>query len=613
ASQASAAPEQSAAVSEAPRAPIGDEFTYANYMDARVTNADLDLTIDFDKHVIDGVATLDFLRAKAGAPVLDLDTNGLTIKSVETNSGGDQWTMANYTLGPADPRKGSKLEIDIPEVATKVRIAYETSPEAGGLQWLDPAQTADKKTPFVYSQNEEIQARTMAPLQDTPAVRMTYTATIHTPPGLVAVMSAAHGEASRDGEYHFNMPEKIPSYLIALAVGDIAFKAISDNVGVYAEPSVVDAAAKEFEDAPQMVRETEALYGPYRWGRYDMLILPPSFPFGGMENPRLTFLTPTLIAGDKSLVDTVAHELAHSWSGNLVTNATWRDSWLNEGVTSYVENRVVERVYGRERALMEQVLSLDTLKKAVADTARPEELAQLKITGRFDNPDEAFSEVPYKKGEFFLMFLEKRFGRDVFDAFLKSYFDHFAFQPITTEDFVAYLKANLAAAHPGVVSDDEINEWVYRPGIPDSLAVPHSDAFDKIDATLADWKTGKIAAKDIDASQWSALEFLHFVGRLPDDMTTDRMADLDAVFHFTGANNAEIAFAWYMKAVKAGYEPTAPAIKTFLIKVGRGKFINPLYRALVANGRKDFAKEIYAEARAGYHPISQNRIDKILE
>ncbi|MBI1366647.1 MAG: aminopeptidase [Alphaproteobacteria bacterium] len=608
---AGAGPEQSATASEEKRAPVGDAFTYANYMDARVTNADLDLTVDFDRKVIDGVATLDFVREKAGAPVLDLDTNDLTIKWAQTSAGDGSWTPAKYSLGPDAPLKGSKLEIEIPEGATKVRIAYETSPGAIGLQWLDAAQTAGKKSPYVYSQNEELGARSMAPLQDTPAVRMTYTAHVRVPKGLRAVMSAEQDSGPRDGDYTFKMPQKIPSYLIALAVGDIDFKAISNEVGAYSEPSVVADAAKEFEDTPQMIAAAQALYGPYRWGRYDMLILPPSFPYGGMENPRLTFLTPTLLAGDKSLVDTVAHELAHSWSGNLVTNATWRDAWLNEGVTTYVENRIVEKVYGRERAEMERVLELKDLKQTVADEDRPE-LTALKMPADMADPDDAFSDISYNKGAFFLFFLESRFGREAFDGFLKSYFDHFAFQSITTEDFVAYLKSHLMAAHPGAVTDDEINAWVYEPGLPSTLPVPHSDAFDRVDAERADWLAGKIAAKDIDARHWSALEFLHFVGSLPDGTTPAQMADLDAAFGFTATKNAEIAFAWYMKAIKAGYEPAMPAIEAFLIRVGRGKFIYPLYAALKENGREDFARQIYAEARPDYHPVAQRRLDKTL-
>lgn len=608
----SAAKGEVAKESEAPRAALGDKFTYANFDEARVTHLDLDLTVDFTAKVLDGTATLDFLRAKVGAPSLVLDTDDLTIKSVDTQAGGGAWTPAQFTLGPDDPVMGAKLEIALPDGADKVRIAYRTSPGAQGLQWLEPAQTAGKKHPFMYSQNQAIHARSMAPVQDTPAVRMTYSATVRTPPELLAVMSAEQDQGPRDGEYQFSMPQAIPIYLLAIAVGDIAFQPISDHIGVYAEGAVAALAAKEFEDTPQMETATEALYGPYRWTRYDMLVLPPSFPFGGMENPRLTFLTPTLLAGDKSLVATVAHELAHSWSGNLVTNATWRDAWLNEGFTSYVENRVIEAIYGRDRAVMEQSLSLEDLKRDVREAERPE-LTQLKMPADLAHPDDAFSQVAYVKGQFFLMFLEERFGREAFDAFLRRYFDLFAFKSVTTEDFRDYLDKNLIAAHPGKVAKEEIDEWLYGQGIPATAAAPVSDAFAKVDAQRKDWLDGRVAAGAIKTANWSAHEWQHFVDSLPDGLAADRFKSLDDAFRLTGSANAEIANAWYLKAVKAGYEPALPALRAFLMRVGRGRFIYRLYQSLVDNGRKEWAKEVYAAARAGYHPIAQKRIDEILK
>lgn len=589
-----------------------DAFTYANYQEARVAHADLDLEISFEDQTLDGVATLDIARVKTGADRIVLDTYGLEILSVETGGQDGTWAPAEYELGEADSVFGAPLEIMLPESAGKARIAYRTSPEAGGLQWLDPAQTADETGPYMYSQNQTIHARSMAPLQDTPAVRMTYRARIRTPENLRAVMSAAQDEGPRDGDYAFDMPQPIPSYLIAIAAGDIVFEPISENIGVYAEPSVVSAGAREFEDTPAMMAAAEALYGPYRWGRFDMLVLPPSFPFGGMENPRLTFLTPTLIAGDKSLTNVVAHELAHSWSGNLVTNATWRDAWLNEGFTSYVENRLIEAVFGRDRAVMEQQLALGDLERAIAEAERPE-LTRLKMPEDMAHPDEAFSQVSYVKGQFFLTFLEERFGRAAFDEFLRAYFDRFAFRSITTEDFTAYLKANLMEVRPGKVSQDEIDAWLYQAGVPSTAPQPRSAAFEQVERRMRAWLEGRRAAGEIDTANWSAHEWLHFLNGLPDDLAPDRLAELDAAFSLTGASNAEIAFAWYMKAISSGYEPAMPALEEFLLEVGRGKFIYRLYSALAEHGRKDWAKDVYARARPGYHPIAQRRIDAILE
>ncbi len=590
---------------------VGDKFTYANYDEVQATNIDLDLTVDFDSKTLEGTATLDLKRIRPDAARVVLDTNDLEIKSVETQGRGG-WSAAEFTLGEDDEILGSKLEVALPKGADRVRIAYRTSPGAEGLQWLSPEQTDGKTHPYMFSQNQAINARSMAPLQDTPAVRLTYSATLRTPPELLAVMSAEQDSGPRDGEYSFKMPQPIPSYLIAVAVGDLQFKAINDHIGVYTEQALLDAAAEEFSETPRMEEANAALYGPYRWGRYDMLVLPASFPFGGMENPRLTFLTPTLIAGDKSLTNVVAHELAHSWSGNLVTNATWRDAWMNEGFTVYVENRVMEALYGNERAAMEQALGLADLNTAIEEAERPA-LTQLKLPEDLQHPDDAFSNVAYEKGAFFLRFLEQRFGREAFDPFLKSYFEHFAFKAIVTEDFLAYFEEHLHSKNPGAVTKAEIDEWVYGQGLPSTLAVPVSDAFDKVAAEQARWLAGEAGAGDLPTAEWSTHEWLHFINTLPEAVAIDQLAALDAAFNLSESKNAEIAFAWYMKAVAAGYEPAMPHLESFLMRVGRGKFIYRLYAALKENGRTAFAERVYAAARAGYHPIAQRRIDDILK
>ncbi|MEQ1931962.1 MAG: leukotriene A4 hydrolase C-terminal domain-containing protein, partial [Parvularculaceae bacterium] len=536
-----------------------DQFSYANVDEVKTTHVDLTLTVDFASKTLDGTAILDFVRVKPDADALILDTDDLTIDTAEARIAG-AWSPAVFVLGTDDPALGAPLQISIPPGADAVRIGYRTSPEAQGLQWLTKEQTAGKRHPYMYSQNQAIHARSMAPLQDTPSIRITYTAGIRTPEPLVAVMSAVRHEPEFDIQ-SFDMPQPIPSYLIALAVGDIAFKAIDDQVGVWAEPEMLDAAVAEFSETPQMVAANSALYGPYRWERYDMLVLPPSFPFGGMENPRLTFLTPTAIAGDKSLTSLIAHELAHSWSGNLVTNATWRDSWLNEGVTSYVENRVVEAVFGPERAAMERALDLEILKRDVAEAERPE-LTQLKLPADLKDPDEGFSQVAYVKGAFLLKFLEERFGREAFDQFLKAYFDKYAFKSVTTEDFVAEINA-LRASKPDAVSDAELREWINGQGVPASVIVPQSDAFDRLAAGQQKWLAGSIKPQALPTAAWTTQEWLRFINTLPEDIAPARLGELDAAFKLSTAGNSEIAAAWYLRAVKAGYEPALPEVEKF--------------------------------------------------
>ena len=605
-----------AAKAEAPARVItkDDKFTYANYDEVRVTHVDLNLDVNFDAKVLDGIATIDFERVKPGADVLVLDTKDLLIKSVRNFANGKPESESDYEIDPADKVLGEALRIQLTDETDQILISYRTSPKAEGLQWLSPEQTAGKKYPFLFSQAQALNARTMAPLQDTPAVRMTYSATLRVPDGLLPLMSASQGAKDENGEYRFEMPQPIPSYLLAIAVGDIKFKPINDHIGVYAEDYILDAAAEEFSETPQMEEANTKLYGPYRWGRYDLIVLPPSFPYGGMENPRLSFLTPTLVAGDKSLTNVVAHELAHSWSGNLVTNSSWRDAWLNEGFTSYVENRVMEELYGERRAVMEQLLDMEGLKRAISEAPRPE-LTHLKLPKDMTHPDEAFTLVTYIKGANFLFFLEDRFGREAFDPFLKAWFDDNAFGAVTTEDFLTYLHENLHKDNPDAVTKAEIDAWVYGPGLPDTARKPQSDAFDDVEAVAIKWfESGDMKVLETASQSWSTHEWLHFLNGLP-EASQDQFAELDATFEFTGTQNAETAFAWYMQAIKGGYEPAMPELESFLMTVGRGKFIYRLYGALKNSEREDlqfWAQDIYEAARPGYHPIAQRRIDDIM-
>ncbi len=596
-----------------------DASTLAN-VDAFVAkHLVLDLTADFTAKTLSGTAELRVDRRDPKASELVLDTRDLKIEKVEAASGSGAWTATTHRLDAATPAFGSAMHIAMPAGADRVRVTYSTSPSARGLQWLAPSQTAGKKQPFLFSQAEAIQARSFIPLQDTPGVRMTYEATIHTPKDLVAVMAAEMERRgpvvpTRRASSSFEMPQAIPSYLIAIAIGDLAFRKMSDRTGVWAEPSVVDAAAREFEDTEKMITTTESLYGPYRWGRYDLLVLPPSFPFGGMENPRLTFATPTVIAGDKSLVSLVAHELAHSWSGNLVTNATWHDFWLNEGFTTYLERRIVEALYGKPVADMQAAIGVSDLAESrkTLDVAGDRTLLP-DLTGR--DPDDAFSNVPYEQGQLFLVFLESKFGRDAFDAFLRKWFDEHAFQSATTEEFLAFLKANLLDTKPGAVTDAQIQEWLHTEGIPTFAVLPMSDAFAKVEQARDEWlKGGAMDALAKTASAWSTQEWMHFVDSLPRKMEASRLAALDQRFKLTESMNSEIAHVWFRLAIANRYTTAYPAMERYMIRIGRRKLIVPLYRDLASypEGLK-LANKIFAEARDGYHPLAQTTVADILK
>lgn len=587
-----------------------DPQSYANTDQVVVRTLALDLDVDFASKQLIGTVDLGLDWHDQSARELVLDTRDLSIEMVEAVAADGALRTLAHRLDASDPLLGSALHVSIHEPVVRVRIRYRTTPGASGLQWLTPAQTAGGKQPFLFSQSQAIHARSWVPLQDTPGVRFTYSAKLRVPKALRAVMSADNdAQHTLDGEFRFTMKQPIPSYLLALAVGDLAVREIGPRSAVYAEPSMVDKAAAEFADTEKMIEATETLYGPYRWERYDILVLPPSFPFGGMENPRITFATPTVIVGDRSLVSLVAHELAHSWSGNLVTNSSWKDIWLNEGFTSYVEGRIVEAVFGREQYDMETVIGQFGLQQEMADlTPRFQRLALDPLTGH--DPDEALSDVAYVKGAWFLRFLEQRFGRPAFDAFLLSYFDHFAFQSIDSATFATYAEQHLLDKYPGKVSEAEFEAWLYAPGLLAIAEPSHSARFEAVDAARSEWLAGKLPLGEIATAKWSTQEWVRFLEGMPQRLNAKQIAALDTAFQFTGTPNGEIAQRWYPLTVRSGYVKARPAIETFLIDIGRRKLIMPTWEVLMTTpDGLEFARGVFAKARPGYHPITVGSVE----
>jgi aminopeptidase N len=585
-----------------------DASSYARPAEARVTHVALDLNADFEAKRLGGTATLDVQAAPTAREIV-LDTKGLAIRSVTDGQG----RALPFAFGANDEKLGAPLTIQL-NGARRIRIDYLSAPEAEALQWLTPEQTAGKRQPFLFSQGQPILNRSWIPTQDSPGIRQTWEARITVPEALVAVMSADRlsqkGEAAGPGRraFRFRMDKPVAPYLVAIAVGDLAFRPLGRRSGVYAEPSTVDRAAAELVDTEKMIDAAEDLYGPYRWGRYDMIVLPPAFPYGGMENPTLTFLTPTFIAEDRSLVNLVAHELAHSWSGNLVTNAVWADSWLNEGFTSYFENRIMESLYGTGRASQEAALSWSDMESALTELGRTAPGTRLHDPSQADE-----SGIVYDKGSVFLRTIERIVGRERFDAYLRSYFDRHAFQPMTSQRFLADLRANLVRGDAALEQKLMLDQWVYQPGLPANAARPDPNAFARVDTALAAFKTGG-AASAIPYSGWNTAERLRFLNGLPRELPQPRLTELDRAFSLTGSSNAETLFAWLQLALANRYEPAVPAAERFLMSMGRRKFVAPLFETLMKEGDwgKAHARRIYAQARPTYHSVTTGTVDKTM-
>ena len=590
-----------------------DPHSYASASPVRVTHLALELAVDFEQQVLTGTAIWR-LSHTAGAQEAVFDTRDLTIEAVEALDDANQATSAGFELGVPDAVLGQALRVALAPGTTALRIHYRTAPTAAALQWLAPTQTAGTE-PFLFTQSQAILARTWLPCQDSPGIRFTYEATVRVPVHLLALMSASNPQQRNGtGEYFFRMDQPIPAYLMALAVGDLAFAPLSGHTGIYAEPATLPAATYEFDDLENMVAAAEQLYGPYRWERYDLLVLPPSFPFGGMENPRLTFVTPTILAGDRSLTSLVAHELAHSWSGNLVTNATWDDFWLNEGFTVYFERRIMEHLYGHDYADMLQVLGTAALHHTIAEIgpANPDTHLHLALAGR--DPDEGLTEIAYEKGCALLLALEGLVGRPRLDTFIKEYFARFSFQAMDTATFLHYLRAELLNQEPGLEARLNLAAWVEGPGLPPNAPTTTSRRFEAVDQASAEFAAGQAPASLLPSTtDWSSHEWVHFLHGLPASLMAEQLAALDAAFGFTQSGNAEILAAWFPHALRAGYEVATPALEKFLLHVGRRKFLVPLYRALLAspNGPAR-ARTVYKEARPNYHSVATGTLDALL-
>ena len=563
-----------------------------------------DASVDFESKRLTATVKLHFKEAVKSPTLLDLDARALEVSAISDFAGA----QLKWEALPPDAILGTPLRVQVPAGATGVRIAYRTGPDASALQWLEPSMTHGGKQPYLFSQCQAIHARSVLPCQDSPARRVSYRASLNVPAGLVAVMAAAPKSSESKGgrtTFHFEMPQVIPPYLLAFAVGDLASKDLSKRSRVWCEPGLLASAAWEFEGVERHIEAAESLFGPYDWERFDLLVMPPSFPYGGMENPRLTFLTPTLLAGDRSMVNVVAHELAHSWTGNLVTNVNAEHFWLNEGFTVYAERRILEALEGRELAVMHAALGRNDLEDAVArfEKAGTPELTKLRTKLSGIDPDEAFSVVPYEKGYLLLRTMELAAGREAFDALLKGWLKKHRFGSVSTEDFLAHCEQ----VAPGLLAKVNAKQWLDSPGIPTDAPRAKSARLDGVKAL-----TGTLPEPDAVAG-WSAIEWQLFLEWSPRTLSTAQLSALDERFHFSSAKNTEVLVAWFTLSLQCGSEAMLPQVEAFLGRVGRMKYLKPLFSALHGRAEtKAFAKRVFEQNAPRLHPIARQVIAGML-
>ncbi len=581
-----------------------DHHSYSKPEEAVVTHLEWDAKVDFETRTVYATATYSINTSEDAKKIL-LDIRELDILSVRVDG-----SETSFDIGDGQAFIGAPLSIPVTPSSKSVSITYNTQPGADAFLWVEGNENSN---PFLFTQSQAILARTWIPCQDSPGVRFTYSAKVEVPNNLMALMSAVNPtEKSTDGVYTFVMDQPIPSYLLALAVGDVEFRSVGEHTGVYATPDLIEAAAYEFGEMEDLLVAAEGLYGKYAWERYDLLVLPAAFPFGGMENPRLTFATPTIIAGDRSLVSLVAHELAHSWSGNLVTNSTWDDFWLNEGFTVYFEQRIMEAVYGRDISEMLATLSYRGLVDEVSEIMdlNPDDThLRLHLKGR--NPDDGMTAIAYDKGYLFLRMIEETVGRETFDDFLSTYFSKHAFTVMDTDNFIEYIERELLADEQTRKAVN-LTAWIDGAGLPDNCPNVYSERIEKVDNAVAKWAEGGLNTSDIPWGEWLYQERYRFLKSIPESVTVEKLDDLNVTFNVSGTGNNEVLFAWLEQSILKQHTDSYPRLETFLINVGRRKFLTPLYSAMLETGQSQMAKDIYKKARPNYHSVSTGTMDELL-
>jgi leukotriene-A4 hydrolase len=579
---------------------LHDPTSYTDLSQGRIRHIDFHIQADFVTNTL-AVKAVYHLDTPRRGPLF-LDTYKIDLQKADTSDRPLTWEFDTH-----NKELGSRLHLKGLDGQADFTLEFRTSPEASALQWLTVAQTLGGKHPFLYSQCQSIHARSVFPCQDTPSVRFTYSAEVDVPQGLTAVMGAEHVKGGKDGgHFKFRMPQPIPSYLFAIAAGNLEFREFSPRTGIYAEPQIIEAAAWEFAENETKIVEAEKLLGPYLWGRFDLLVLPPSFPFGGMENPRLTFLTPTSILGTRGQTYLITHELAHAWTGNLVTNATWQDFWLNEGWTTYAETRITELLEGVEFNNLNAVFHEREMMQAMQAVGMDSPLTCLK---RSDNGDEEGpSSIPYYKGCFFLQECERAVGRPRFDRFIKSYMKRFQFQSITTETFLDFMKVEL----PEVFARVEVNKWIHEPGMPAGWHGPQSSLYDEVQAALNAYQKGTLPTRE-QVENWHSDQVKSFLQGLPSKISPEDCPKLEEILELKKRNDAAHYSFYYAICIASGCESILPRVEAYAEKIGRMLYILPIFRALTQTDWSHLhARPLFERVKSHHHQITAGGIERLL-
>ncbi|RLV94466.1 Leukotriene A-4 hydrolase [Spathaspora sp. JA1] len=607
-----------------------DPCTQSNYTQFQIKHTNLTLEVDFEKKVLTGTVEYDLINKNKSDSVI-LDTASLDILEVKVNS-----KATPFELAPAVPIYGSALSIAIPPTTdnVKIEIDFRTTSKCTAIQFI-----AGDTGPYVFSQCQAIHARSLFPCFDTPGSKSPYTFTAKSP-SACTMSGRPRASNNEPGVYHFDQPIPIPSYLVSITSGNLLKAPIGPRSDVYCEEPNLKACQWEFEkDMENYLQIAESLIFDYEWERFDSLVLPSSFPYGGMEIPNMTQLTPTLICGDRTQTKVMAHELAHSWSGNLVTNCSWEHFWMNEGWTVYIERRILGAIAAKEKNSVEygeqvrhfnMILGWNGLVESV--NGMPPRFTKLVWDLQGQDPDDAFSKIPYEKGFFFLFHLETKLGglKD-FDPFIKHYFKKFRYQSLNSGQFVATLyEFYEPLGKKDVLDSIDWDTWLFKEGVPE---------YPKFDTTLADqvyslvdkWvqyveKGGVFPFSEADVANFEGEQEMLFLETLiekfktlsSEQLTSELIRRFPCVYpKYSASGNGEFISLWNELLITFGkYNSNDEVVQKFaswLGSVGRMKYVRPGYKLLISGVSLEFARETFAKYEQNYHPICHAMVKKDLQ